>query len=100
MASTTGRRWDGFMIYAVVYLVFIYLPVLFLPLFSFNDSIYVAFPLKGFTVQWYKDMVNNPGLIDALMNSVKVGAVVAVLSTTLGTLAAKAVTRYHAWFRE
>jgi spermidine/putrescine transport system permease protein len=92
----TRRGWlDGFAVYAVVYLTFIYLPVLFLPLFSFNDSIYVAFPLKGFTFEWYEKMVSNPGLIDALMNSVKVGAVVAVLSTMFGTLAAKAVTRYR-----
>ena len=81
-------------IYAVVYLVFLYLPIFFLPLFSFNDSIYIAFPLKGFTLQWYHEMVNNPGLIEALMNSVKIGASVAVLSTILGTLGAKAVTRY------
>ncbi len=90
-----GRRLDGFAVYAVIYLGFIYLPVLFLPLFSFNDSIYVAFPLKGFTLQWYEEMANNSGLLDALMNSLKVGATVAVLSTIMGTLAAKAVTRYR-----
>lgn len=93
--ATGTRRLDGFAVYAIAYLVFIYLPVLFLPLFSFNDSIYIAFPLKGFTLQWYRNMVDNPGLLDALMNSVKVGATVAVLSTILGTLAAKAVTRYR-----
>ena len=35
----TNRPWwrpDGFYIYAVLYLIFIYLPVLFLPVFSFN----------------------------------------------------------------
>lgn len=85
---------DGFLIYAIIYLVFIYLPVLFLPLFSINDSIYVTFPLKGFTLEWYRQMADNPGLVEALMNSVKIGSVVAVLSTILGTLAAKSVTRY------
>ena len=34
---------------ASLYLVFLYGPVLLLPLFSFNDSIFVAFPLTGFT---------------------------------------------------
>ena len=38
-----GRRFDSLLLYAVVYLAFLYVPVLFLPLFSFNDSIYVAF---------------------------------------------------------
>jgi len=93
--TANPRRFDGFVLYAAIYLTFIYLPVLFLPLFSFNDSIYIAFPLKGFTFEWYKQMAANPGLIKALMNSLKVGVVVAISSTLLGTLAAKAVTRYR-----
>jgi spermidine/putrescine transport system permease protein len=94
-ARPGGDRFGGLGVYTVIYLAFIYGPVLVLPIFSFNDSIYISFPLKGFTLQWYKEMANNSGLIDALMNSIKVGAVVSVLSTILGTLAAKAVTRYR-----
>ena len=93
-----NRPWwrpDGFAVYAVIYLTFIYLPVLFLPLFSFNKSKYIAFPLKGFTLQWYQKMINTPDLLEALMNSVKVGITVAILSTIFGLLAAKAVTRYR-----
>ena len=93
-----NRPWwrpDGFAVYAIIYLTFIYLPVLFLPLFSFNKSKYIAFPLKGFTLQWYEKMINTPDLLEALMNSVKVGVAVAVLSTMFGLLAAKAVTRYR-----
>lgn len=95
--NTNNRWWriDGFALYAVIYLTFIYLPVLFLPVFSFNDSKFIAFPLKGFTLDWYDQMIHSPGLIKALWNSVKVGATCAVLSTILGTLAAKAVTRYR-----
>ena len=96
-ASWTQKRdrFGGLGVYTVIYLAFIYGPVLVLPVFSFNDSIYVAFPLKGFTIQWYQDMANNPGMLDALWNSIKVGGTVAVLSTIFGTLAAKAVTRYR-----
>lgn len=88
-------RPDLLLVYAVLYLIFLYGPVLLLPLFSFNDSIYIAFPLKGLTLQWYEQMVNNRSLIEALWNSVRVGAVVSVVSTILGVLAAKAVTRYY-----
>ena len=38
-----GRRFDSLFVYAMAYLTFLYGPILFLPLFSFNDSIYVAF---------------------------------------------------------
>ena len=95
-AAVTGApRFGGLGIYALLYLAFIYLPVLFLPLFSFNDSIFIAFPLKGFTFKWYEEMAASAGLLDALMNSIKVTSTVAVLSTIMGTLAAKAVTRYR-----
>jgi spermidine/putrescine transport system permease protein len=93
--ATDKHRLGGLLVYAVGYLTFIYLPVLFLPLFSFNESIYIHFPLKGFTLEWYRQMVNNPGLIVALMNSIKVAVAVSLLSTIMGTLAAKAVTRYR-----
>ncbi len=93
-ASVQGPRYGALGVYAIVYLAFVYIPVLFLPMFSFNDSIYIAFPLQGFTLEWYGNMANSEGLIAALYNSIKLACVVSVLATILGTLAAKAVTRY------
>ncbi|HVZ70517.1 MAG TPA: ABC transporter permease [Rhizomicrobium sp.] len=81
--------------YAVLYLAFLYVPVLFLPLFSFNDSAFIAFPLAGFTTKWYGQMLADDAMHSALWNSLKVGAAVALISTALGLLAAKALTRYR-----
>ncbi|MFK7762419.1 MAG: ABC transporter permease [Roseobacter sp.] len=82
-------------IYAAVFLIVLYVPVLFLPLFSFNDSLYVRFPLQGFTGRWYVELFQRDAVWNALWNSIRVGVVVAVLSTTLGIFAAKAITRYR-----
>jgi spermidine/putrescine transport system permease protein len=82
-------------IYAFLFLCFLYIPVMFLPLFSFNESIYIAFPIKNWTLQWYRDMFNNEPMFTALMNSLRVGAVTSVLATFLGIFGAKAVTRYQ-----
>ena len=82
-------------LYALIFLIALYLPVLFLPLFSFNDSLYVKFPLSGLTLQWYQELFARDAVWNALWNSVRVGAVVAVASTTLGIFAAKAITRYR-----
>ncbi len=81
--------------YALLYLAFLYIPVLFLVLFSFNDSIYVTFPLAGFTTQWYSELFDNEPMFAALMNSLKVGGVTSVFATVLGIFGAKAVTRYR-----
>lgn len=89
------RRFDSLFTYGALYLAFLYVPLLFIVLFSFNDSIYVAFPLQGFTLQWYEAMWQQEALVASLLNSLKVAAVVAVVSTIFGTLAAKALTRYR-----
>lgn len=80
--------------YACFYLAFLYLPVLVLPIFSFNNSAFIAFPLTGFTTRWY-DALADSALQQALVNSLKVGVATALLSTLLGLLAAKAVTQYR-----
>ncbi len=80
--------------YTIIYLIFIYLPVVFLPIFSFNDSIYVAFPMKGFTLRWWEELVGQTGMLKALKNSFIVALPVSVISTALGLSAAKALTSY------
>lgn len=82
-------------VYAVAFLVMLYVPVLFLPLFSFSDSIYVRFPIEGLTLRWYAELWHRDAVWNALMNSVRVGSVVSVLSTIVGIFAAKAITRYR-----
>ena len=82
-------------VYAILYLAFLYIPVLFLPLFSLNENTYIAFPLKGFTTQWYTKMFNDQPMWASVVNSLKVGVAASVLATVLGILGAKAVTRYR-----
>ncbi len=82
-------------VYAAIFLIVLYVPVLFLPLFSFNDSIYVKFPLTGFTLEWYGDLFERQPVWNALMNSIKIGVCVSILSTLMGVFAAKAITRYR-----
>ena len=80
-------------VYAAAYLVFLYGPVAFLPLFSFNDSLFIAFPLKGFTLKWYAAMASDEAMHAALANTLKVGAAASLASTALALLAARALTR-------
>ncbi|MEY4964974.1 MAG: hypothetical protein RL274_557 [Pseudomonadota bacterium] len=82
------------LIYACGYLAFLYLPMLVLPLFSFNNSAFIAFPISGFTTRWYEGLVDS-ALQHALINSLKIGIATALISTLLGLTAARAVTRYR-----
>lgn len=83
-------------IYAVLYLAFLYAPILILPLFAFNDSKIVAFPLQGFTTRWFVQMSTDENLRDAVVNSLIIALSTATLATTLGIFAARSSLRY-AW---
>ena len=89
------KRFDGLTVYAICYLVFLYLPVLFLPLFSFNTGTIVAFPIKGWTLEWYRQLGGQETLIRALGNSLFVALVVALVATSMGLFAARAYVRYQ-----
>ena len=88
-------RGRGILFYAFAYLAFLYVPVMVLPVFSFNNSEFIAFPLSGFTTRWYGALASDSAMQHALGNSLKVGLVTAVFSTILGLTAARAVTRYR-----
>ena len=92
---TKGRRFDPLILYVILYLMFLYIPSMMLPIFSFNDSIQMVLPLKDFTIKWYVGMAHTPGLTMALGNSFKVAIPVAIVSTCLATIAAKTMTRYR-----
>ncbi|RUX22208.1 ABC transporter permease, partial [Mesorhizobium sp. M2A.F.Ca.ET.042.01.1.1] len=80
--TNSDGRWLG--LYVLGYLVFLYLPVLLIPLFSFNNSIQAAFPLQGFTLDWYRTLYGNPALSGALVNSLVIGVVSACGATLCG----------------
>jgi spermidine/putrescine transport system permease protein len=80
--------------YALLIVLYLYVPIVILLAFSFNKSVFIAFPFKGFTLEWYSKMLANAGLGQALWNSILVGIAASTISTIIATLAAKAVARH------
>lgn len=75
-----------------VYL-FLYIPLFFLMLFSFNstrqDGVFT-----GFSTRWYVALMNDSRLVDGFFLSLKVAVITGTLSTILGTFAAFVLVRY------
>ncbi len=90
MKSSPGLR-----SYAILYLVFLYGPILILPLFAFNDATIVSFPLSGVTTRWFGEMWQDEALWRALRTSLQISLSTAVIATALGVLAARAAVRYR-----
>jgi putative spermidine/putrescine transport system permease protein len=84
----------------VLTLAFIYLPLLVIALYAFNDSRTQAWPIHGFTLRWFSKALDNQGARDALLTSLKAGLGATLLALLLGSLAAFAVQRYRFFGRE
>jgi spermidine/putrescine transport system permease protein len=80
--------------HAILMYLFLYVPILILVVFSFNDSRFLA-TWSGASLRWYGEMLNDDQVGLALWNSLFVAVVSTGISTILGTLAAMAMERYR-----
>jgi len=72
---------------------FLYLPILLMVAFSFNDSRMVT-SFTGFSLRWYAALWRNETLMEALALSLRIAAVSATMATILGVLAGFALARF------
>ena len=86
--------WGRFNIVSLVLgFAFLYLPILLLVIYSFNESRLVTV-WAGFSTKWYVELFSNRGLMDAAWVTARVAFLSATVATVLGTMAAIALTRY------
>lgn len=78
-----------------VVLVVLVGPIILLTVFSFNDSTIIALPFEGFTLEWYRSALSDPGVRESLRNSILVAGIVAPSCVVLGTASAWGITRFR-----
>jgi putative spermidine/putrescine transport system permease protein len=98
----TESRWTriGLRVATGVVLAFLYLPLVILIVYAFNPSRLQAWPPTGFTLHWFGQAFGNPGLREAIVNSVLAGLGATGIALVLGTLAALAVHRFDFFGRQ
>lgn len=74
-------------LYVGLCFTFLYVPILVLIVFSFNDSKNRAL-FTGFTFKWYRDLFSNELIMKSLYNTLLVAVCASVIATILGTIAA------------
>jgi len=72
--------------------VFLYLPMLILIIYSFNDSKLVTV-WAGFSTRWYGEVFRNEAFLDAAWVTLRVALVSSTMATVLGTMAAHVLVR-------
>jgi spermidine/putrescine transport system permease protein len=88
------RPGKGLTLYAILAYGYLYLPIFFLVLFSFNTSKY-SVQMEGLTLKWYDDLFKDKAIWEATRNTLIVATTSTVTSTIIGTAAALALHRYN-----
>ncbi|MFJ4441256.1 ABC transporter permease subunit [Pseudomonas sp. NPDC089422] len=86
------KRFSFSKLMLVLGLLFIYLPMLILVIYSFNASKLVTV-WGGWSVKWYVGLLDNTQLMGSVMRSLEIACYTAVAAVALGTLAAFVLTR-------
>jgi len=84
----------------ILTLAFIYVPLLVILLYAFNESRLLQWPPPGLTLEWFAKAFNNDGARSALLVSLRVALMATLLAIVLGTLASLAVARHRFFGRE
>ncbi len=92
MRAADFNRWFGRGWLAAGF-VFLYLPIVALVIFSFNDSP-IPNVWRGFTLKWYEALIRDEEMLSGLWLSLKIALLTACGSVVLGTLAAFALVKY------
>jgi putative spermidine/putrescine transport system permease protein len=99
MHLSNGMRWvlrAG----TAITLAFIYIPLIVIFIYAFNESRSQAWPVDGLTLEWFDRALDNPGVREALWTSLQAALGATAIALLLGTLAAMAVARYRFFGRE
>lgn len=80
------RRFSGRTL-LVLSLLFFYLPILFMNIFSFNDSKSLTH-FTGFSLRWYDAMLKNHSMMESLYITIIIAVLATIISTLIGTLTA------------
>ncbi len=90
----------GLRVVSALVLAFLYLPLIILAIYAFNEGRSQAWPPSGLGLDWFADAAGNPAIREALLNSLIAASGATLIALVLGTLAALAVQRFTFFGRE
>lgn len=87
-----NTKWSN--LYMGLILLFLYLPIFFVILYSFNEAKTTAV-WGGFSLKWYEELFRDRDLLEALVNSLVLGVFSCVTAAVIGTLGAVGMAKSH-----
>lgn len=90
---STNKNPRFIMVLGILIYMFLYLPIIILILYSFNDS-RINVSWVGFTLKWYKLLISDKQLVKAVINSLLIATCASFISVILGTCAGVALHKH------
>ena len=72
--------------------IFFYLPILYMIIFSFNDGKSLT-SFTGFSLRWYRHMLDSSDMMEALSTTFSVAVLATIISTIVGTISAIGISK-------
>ena len=80
----------GLILLALVYMI---VPLFMVAASSVTESQFMSFPPKGFSLQWYNEVIHSEKYLESAWTSFKLAGIVVIFSVTIGTMAALSLSR-------
>lgn len=85
--------------YVVIIMLFFYLPIAYVVLFSFNSSKSLT-NFEGFSLKWYESMFNNQTMMESIYYTVIIAVLATIISTVVGTITAIGLSKSRKLVKE
>lgn len=86
------KRWSFPRVYLILMLALMYLPILLVVIYSFNDG-RLSSVWEGFSLRWYRTLLRDDAIFEALQNSLVLAALSCLSAAVIGTLGAVGMQR-------
>ena len=80
-----GKKKIASKVFMVLLLIFFYLPIVYIIVFSFNGSRSLTH-LDGFSIRWYRKMFNDKTMMESVIYTIIIASIATVVSTVVGTV--------------
>lgn len=89
-------RWGWWLtcLMTLIVYVFMFAPIVATVALSFNDSMFGGFPITGFSLRWYGELMENENVLAAFRTSLWIAVVTALATMAVGIMAAIAIVRF------
>ena len=90
----------GLSAWTVLVVLFLWLPLILIAIYAFNESNIQSWPIPGWTTHWFSVARNDPDVRSSFWLSIKVGLIATGIALLFGSMAAFAIHRFRFFGRE